>query len=45
MLRTASYSVKGDMEKLNEITASGGGMIQTQEEIDKAYKEHNTGKK
>lgn len=39
MLRTSTYSVKGDAEKLNEMTASDGGMIQSQKDIDKKYSE------
>ena len=34
MLRTSSYAVKGDAEKMNEVTASDGGMIQSQKQID-----------
>ena len=37
LLRTASYKVKGDAAKLNEVTASQGGMFQTQKEIDEKY--------
>ncbi len=38
ILRTVSYKVKGDAEKINELNASNGGMIQTQKEIDEKYK-------
>ena len=34
MLRTSSYAVKGDAQKLNEIEATDGGMVQSQQEID-----------
>lgn len=44
MLRTASYTVKGSAEKLNEIVASDGGMVQTQKEIDAAYQKQQTRK-
>jgi len=36
MFRTSSYAVKGDAEKLNEVTATDGGMLQNQKEIDEA---------
>ncbi len=39
MLRTSSYTVKGDMEKLNEVTANDGGRVQSQKEINQQYKE------
>ena len=39
MLRTYSYKVSGDAQKLNEVQASNGGMIQSQKEIDEKYKE------
>jgi len=38
MLRTSSYSVKGGADKMNEITASDGGMIQSEKDIDEAEK-------
>lgn len=41
MLRTSSYKVSGDADKLNEMNASDGGMIQSQEEIDEKYQEQN----
>ncbi len=34
MLRTSSYVVKGDAEKLNKMEATDGGMVQSQKEID-----------
>lgn len=37
IVRTSSYSVKGDAKKLNEVEASDGGMIQSQKEIDTEY--------
>ena len=37
MLRTSSYSVKGDAQQLNEVNASDGGMLQSPEDIDKQY--------
>ncbi len=43
MLRTSSYKVSGDAEKLNKIQASDGDMIQSPKEIDVKYKEQNTG--
>ncbi len=43
MLRTANYTAK-NMEELNEATATDGGMIQPQKEIDEKYKpEENDG--
>lgn len=39
ILRTASYKVSGDAEKMNEMTATDGGMIQSQKEIDEKYGE------
>jgi hypothetical protein len=44
VLRSASYKVKGDASKLNEMNATDGGMIQSQEKIDKEYAE-KTGEK
>jgi len=41
MLRTSSYKVSGDVEKLNDVHASDGGMIQGQKEIDDQYKAQN----
>lgn len=37
ILRSSSYSVKGDASKLNEVEATDGGMIQSQKEIDNAH--------
>lgn len=39
MLRTSTYAVKGDAEKLNEMTATDGGMVQSQKNIDNQQKE------
>ena len=39
ILRSSSYKVKGDAEKLNEMTATDGGMIQSQKQIDDEYAE------
>ncbi|XLQ20739.1 MAG: hypothetical protein ACKUBY_03105 [Candidatus Moraniibacteriota bacterium] len=43
MLRTSSYKVSGDADKLNKIQANDGGMIQSPKEIDEMYKESNVG--
>ncbi len=45
MLRTSSYKVSGEAEKLNEVQASDGGMLQSQKDIDEKYKEQNEGEK
>lgn len=45
MLRTSSYKVSGDADKLNEVNASDGGMLQSQKDIDEKYKEQNEGEK
>ncbi len=37
ILRTSNYTAK-NMEELNEATATNGGMIQGQKEIDEKYK-------
>ncbi len=37
ILRTSSYTAK-NMKELNEATATDGGMIQSQKEIDEKYK-------
>ena len=37
ILRTSNYTAK-NMEELNEVTATDGGMIQSQKEIDEKYK-------
>lgn len=44
ILRSASYKVKGDAKQLVEMDATDGGMIQSQEKIDKEYTE-NMGEK
>lgn len=45
MLRTSSYKVSGDAEKLNEIQANDGGMLQSQKDIDEKYGEQGKGEK
>lgn len=35
IVRTATFKVKGDASKLNEMVATDGGMIQSQEQIDR----------
>ncbi len=43
ILRTSNYTAK-NTEELNEATATDGGMIQSQKEIDEKYKpEENAG--
>jgi cell division protein FtsW (lipid II flippase) len=37
ILRTSSYAVKGDAEKINEMNATDGGMIQSQGQIDSEH--------
>ncbi len=44
MLRTSSYKVSGDAQKLNKVVASDGGMIQSQKDIDKQYEEKKSEK-
>lgn len=44
MLRTSSYAVKGDAEKLNEMESTDGGMIQSQEQIDEEQEKKADGK-
>ncbi|MEA3323302.1 MAG: hypothetical protein U9Q12_03695 [Patescibacteria group bacterium] len=45
MLRTSSYKVSGDAEKLNEIQANDGEMLQSQKGIDEKYGEQSENKK
>lgn len=45
LLRSASYKVKGDASKLNEVNATDGGMLQSQKEIDKKVVKESEGKK
>ncbi len=40
MLRTSSYAVKGNAEKMNEIQATDGGMIQSEKQIDEEEKKN-----
>lgn len=43
ILRTSSYKVNGDAEKLNEIQANDGEMLQSQKEIDEKYNGQDEG--
>ncbi len=45
MLRTATYRVRGDASKLNDIVATDGGMVQSQKDIDDMYRKQSTAKK